>query len=85
MNRFFSEVLERHPPPTRGGKAPRLMYVTQAEARPPIFVAMCSHAEALPDSYKRFVTNQLRDAFGFESIPLTVRYRARRRRQEPES
>ncbi len=83
LNRFFAEVLERHPPPTRGGKAPRLMYVTQAETRPPVFVAMCSHADALADSYRRFVANQLREAFGFESIPLVVRFRSRRRRERP--
>jgi GTP-binding protein len=82
LNRFFAEVLERHPPPTRGGKAPRLMYVTQAQTRPPLFVAMCSAPEALADSYKRFVTNKLREAFGFSSIPLVVRYRARRQRDD---
>ncbi len=85
LNRFFAEVLERHPPPTRGGKAPRLMYVTQAETRPPVFVAMCSHADSLADSYRRFVANQLREAFGFESIPLAVRFRSRRRRERPQT
>lgn len=79
LNRFFSEVLERHPPPTHGGKAPRLYYVTQAETRPPVFVAMCSVPEALTGAYKRFVSNQLRSAFGFESVPVAVRFRARRR------
>jgi GTP-binding protein len=84
LNRFFAEVLERHPPPTKSGKAPRLMYVTQAETRPPIFVAMCNAPEALAESYRRFVVNQLRTAFGFESVPVTVRYRARRRRESPD-
>lgn len=82
LNRFFSEVLERHPPPTRSGKAPRIMYVTQAQTSPPVFVAMCNAPDALAESYRRFVINQLRQAFGFESIPLTVRYRERRRRDE---
>jgi len=84
LNRFFSEVLERHPPPTKSGKAPRLLYVTQAESSPPIFVAMCSAPDALAESYRRFVVNQLRAAFGFQSIPLTVRYRERRRRESPD-
>lgn len=81
LNRFFAEVLERHPPPTKGGRAPRLYYVTQAQSAPPVFVAMCSHEEQIAESYKRFVNNQIRDAFGFHSIPITVRFRARRRRE----
>ena len=40
LNRFFEKVLDTHPPPTSGGKAPRLFYVTQAEASPPTFVVM---------------------------------------------
>ncbi len=81
LNRFFAEVLERKPPPTQSGRAPRLFYVTQAQTNPPVFIAMCSAPEAISESYRRFVVNQLRAAFGFDSIPITVRYRARRRRQ----
>ena len=81
LNRFFDEVLERRPPPTKGGKAPRLYYVTQAETRPPVFVAMCNLPESLQESYRRFVINQLRDAFGFQAVPVKVRYRPRRRRE----
>ncbi len=81
LNRFFEEVLERHPPPTKSGRAPRLYYVTQAQSSPPVFVAMCSHPDAIPEAYRRFVTNQLRQAFGFESIPIRLRFKARRRNE----
>ncbi len=83
LNRFFTEVLERRAPPTRGGKAPRLYYVTQAQTKPPLFVAMCNAPDLIDESYKRFVVNQLREAFGFESVPVRVSYRARRRRETP--
>lgn len=79
LNRFFEQVLERQQPPTRGGRAPRVYYVTQAEVAPPLFVVMCSHPEAIADSYKRFVMNQIRSAFGFEAIPLRIAWRARSR------
>src|SRR5262249_15074577 len=36
LNRFFEKVLATHPPPTSGGRAPRLYYITQAEASPPL-------------------------------------------------
>jgi GTP-binding protein len=79
LNRFFEHVLETRPPPTMGGRAPRLYYVTQASTAPPTFVAMTSAPEAIHFSYQRFVVNRLRENFGFEGVPVRVHYRARRR------
>lgn len=81
LNRFFEQVLSTHPPPTHGGRAPRIYYVTQAETSPPVFVAMSNAPESIKDSYKRFVVGQLRKAFGFESVPVMVRYRRKSRRE----
>jgi GTP-binding protein len=78
LNRFFEQVLETHPPPTSGGKAPRLYYVTQAETAPPTFVAVTNAPDAIHFSYRRFVQNQLRKAFGFEGVPVRVHYKAKR-------
>jgi GTP-binding protein len=80
LNRFFEQVLLTHPPPTSGGRAPRLFYITQAEASPPLFVVMASDPEKIHVSYRRYVMNQLRKAFGFEGIPVRVKYKPRRRR-----
>jgi len=82
LNRFFEQVLETRPPPTMGGRAPRLYYVTQAEVAPPTFVVMTSAPDAIHFSYRRFVVNQLRAHFGFDGVPVRVHYRARRRRGE---
>lgn len=79
LNRFFEGVLATHPPPTQGGKAPRLYYVTQATSRPPLFVVMSNNPEAIHFSYQRYVVNQIRAAFGFEGVPVRVRYKARRK------
>lgn len=81
LNRFFEEVLERHPPPTSRGKAVRLYYVTQAEVRPPRFVVVTNEPEAVHFSYQRYVGNALRERFGFHGTPLRVTYRARSRRE----
>jgi GTP-binding protein len=80
LNRFFEAVIATHPPPTHGGRAPRLFYITQAESSPPLFVVMASDPEKLHFSYQRYVTNQLRETFGFEGVPVRVRYKARRRK-----
>ncbi len=77
LNRFFRDVIERQPPPTDGGRAPRIFYVTQAESSPPLFVAMSSGAANIKTSYQRFVTNQMRATFGFEGVPIKVHYKER--------
>ncbi len=82
LNRFFEQVIELKPPPTMGGRSPRLYYVTQAEVSPPTFIAMTNAPDAIHFSYRRFVTNQLREHFGFEGVPVRVHYKARRRRGE---
>jgi len=79
LNRFFEQVLEVKPPPTSGGRAPRLYYITQAETAPPLFVVQSSSPESVHFSYQRFVINQLREQFGFEGVPVRVVYRERRR------
>ncbi|HVJ89240.1 MAG TPA: ribosome biogenesis GTPase Der [Labilithrix sp.] len=79
LNRFFETVLETRPPPTSGGRAPRLYYITQAEASPPLFVVISSSPESVHFSYQRFVSNQLRKHFGFEGVPVRVVYREKRR------
>ena len=82
LNRFFESVLTNHPPPTSKGRAPRIYYVTQAESHPPRFVAMCNTPEYITEAYKRFVANQIRKAFDFRAVPITVDYRARKRNEE---
>ncbi len=79
LNRFFDEVLATHPPPTKGGKAPRLYFITQAESRPPLFVVMTNAPDAIHMSYHRYIANQLRKRFDIEGIPIRIRYKARRK------
>ena len=78
LNRFFAEVLEMRPPPTSGGKAPRLYYITQAQVAPPTFVAISNAPDAIHFSYQRFLINQLRLRFDFEGSPLRVHYKQKR-------
>ncbi|HVY27677.1 MAG TPA: ribosome biogenesis GTPase Der [Polyangiaceae bacterium] len=83
LNRFFRNVIERQPPPTDGGRAPRIFYVTQAESAPPLFVAMCSGAANIKTSYQRFVVNQLRKTFNFEGVPIQVHYKEKSKKILP--
>jgi GTP-binding protein len=82
LNRFFEQVLDTRPPPTMGGKAPRLYFITQTSVAPPTFVAMSNAPDSIHFSYQRYVANQLRKRFGFLGSPIRVYYRQKRRRQD---
>lgn len=81
MNRFFEEVLARHPPPTMHGRETRLYYVTQALVRPPTFAVVTNEPEGVHFSYQRYVVNQIRERFGFRGTPIRVRYRKKSRKK----
>jgi GTP-binding protein len=82
LNRFFEEVLEHHPPPTARGKPVRLYYVTQAETRPPRFVAVTNEPEIIHFSYERYIQNALRERFGFEGTPIRITYRSKNKQDK---
>ncbi len=75
LNRWFEDVTAAHPPPAVSGRRLRLNYITQAKARPPSFVLFCTRADALPDAYKRYLVNSLRDAFDLPGTPIRLMLR----------
>jgi GTP-binding protein len=80
LNRFFEEVLEKHPPPTMHHRTIRLYYITQATIGPPTFVIMTNETKGVHFSYQRYVVNQIRKRFGFQGTPIRVRYRGKKKR-----
>ncbi len=79
LNRFFAEVCERYPPTSRGGKLVTVHYLTQGGIRPPTFLLWANRADLVDESYRRFVTNQLRQRYGFLGTPLRVVIKAKAR------
>ena len=78
LNRWLEEVLAAHPPPAVSGRRLKLNYITQPKTRPPSFVLFCTRADAVPDSYQRYLVNALRAAFDLPGVPirLTLREKA---------
>jgi GTP-binding protein len=78
LNRWLGDVISAHPPPAVSGRRIRLDYVTQPKARPPSFVLFCTRADAVPAAYRRYLVNELRDAFDMPGTPirLTLREKA---------
>lgn len=76
LNQWLSAMTEAHPPPAPGGRRIRLRYMTQVKTRPPGFVIMCSHPEDLPDSYRRYLVNGLRQDFDLPGTPVRITFRS---------
>jgi GTP-binding protein len=75
INNWMKAAIERHPPPAVHGRRIKPRYITQIKTRPPTFVLMCSRASELPESYRRYLVNGIREAFELMATPvrLTVR------------
>jgi GTP-binding protein len=72
LNEWLHAVVARNPPPAVHGKRIKPRYLTQIKARPPTFVLLCSRADELPESYKRYLVNALRDAFDLHAAPVRL-------------
>ncbi|MCE8456818.1 ribosome biogenesis GTPase Der, partial [Rhodovulum sulfidophilum] len=75
LNRWLSGMLEMHPPPAPGGRRIKLRYMTQVKTRPPAFVVMASLPEKLPESYRRYLVNGLREDFEMPGTPIRLTFR----------
>jgi GTP-binding protein len=75
LNRWFESALERFPPPLVEGRRLKLRYITQVKARPPTFALFGTRAEQTPDTYHRYLVNNLRDAFDMPGVPIRLMLR----------
>jgi len=75
LNDWLNDVVQNHQPPAKSGRRIKLRYITQSSARPPTFVIFTSSPEGIPDSYKKYLTNELRRVFGFKLSPLRLYFR----------
>jgi GTPase len=75
LNRWFEQAISANPPPAVSGRRLKLNYITQNKARPPSFVLFCSRADAVPQSYLRYLTNSLREAFDLPGTPVRITLR----------
>ena len=78
LNRWFETMLARHTLPLVEGRRLKLRYITQAKARPPTFVVFGTRAELLPEDYRRYLVNGLREAFGLPGVPIRLQTRGTR-------
>ncbi|GEO84026.1 MULTISPECIES: ribosome biogenesis GTPase Der [Alphaproteobacteria] len=76
LNRWLEHTQVQHPPPAVSGRRIKLKYMTQVKARPPAFMISCTRADALPESYVRYLTNGLRADFDMPGVPIRIHFKA---------
>ena len=75
LNRWLLATTQSHPPPAVSGRRIKLKYLTQSKTRPPTFFLSCSRPEALPESYRRYLVNGLREDFKLAGVPIRLMLR----------
>ena len=72
LNDWLALALQRHPPPAVNNRRIKPKYATQIKTRPPTFVMFANRAEQLPDHYRRYLINSIRESFDLPGVPLRV-------------
>jgi len=79
LNEVLMDAQLMTPPPTHKGKRLKIYYASQVAVAPPTIVLFVNDPELLHFSYKRFLENSLREAFGFQGTTLRILARERNR------
>jgi GTP-binding protein len=77
LNRMVRQAVDRLAPPLVRGRRPKILYATQVAIAPPTFVVFVSGSADLHFSYRRYLENRLREAYGFDGTPLRLHVRER--------
>jgi GTP-binding protein len=77
LNKVVRRAVEDRPPPIRKGKQFKVLYAAQGKERTPTIVLFVNDPELSHFSYRRYLENQIRAAFGFEGVPLRILLRKR--------
>lgn len=78
VNDVLRALVARQPPPHNRGIPVKLLYATQVESAPPLFTIFTNYPKAIPENYERYLLNGFREAWGFEGVPIRIRFKARR-------
>jgi len=77
LNRLVEDAVSQHAPPSKRGKRLRIYYATQVKVAPPTFVLFVNDPRLVHFTYRRYLENRFREAFGFEGSPLRLAFRKR--------
>ena len=75
LNEVVEAAVRRQPPPSLNGQYIKIKYASQVRDEPPVFAFFCNQPQGVKESYRRYLENRLREAFGFEGVPLTLSFK----------
>ena len=75
LNDLLLPIIEATPPPSVKGKYVNIKFVTQLPTHAPAFAFFCNLPQYIPDSYKRFLENKIRENYNFMGIPIRIFFR----------
>jgi len=77
LNEVIEKALRRHTLPSMHGQVIRIYYATQYETRPPKIAIVMNKPKGLHFTYRRYLTNKMREAFDFTGTPLLFKAKKR--------
>lgn len=72
LNKFVARALQLNHPPMLLGKRLRIYYMAQVDTAPPRFVLFVNYSDLMTDTYKKYLYNRFREAFGFTGVPIKL-------------
>ncbi len=78
LNTFLYRAVNEYKPASFHGKAVSFGYMTQARPKPPTFVVLVNDPARVHFTYRRYLLNRFREEFGFEGLPVTIRFRSKK-------
>jgi GTP-binding protein len=75
LNDTMLPIIDQNPPPSLKGKYVKIKYVQQLPTHAPAFAFFCNLPQYVPDSYKRFLENRMREIYNFEGVPIRIFFR----------
>ncbi len=75
LNTWLHDATQKHPPPAVAGRRIKIRFMAQVNTRPPTFMAHCQRADDLPESYRRYLVNGIREAFDIHAVPIRLMVR----------
>jgi len=77
LNKIIERAVQRNEPSLHKGKRLKFYFATQVATKPPTFVLFVNYPEAVHFSYRRYLTNKIREGAGLDITPVKVMFRQR--------
>ena len=75
LNETLLADVKHFPPRSRSGKEIKIKYISQVKSKPPVFAFFCNEPKLIDDTYKRYLTNKIRDHYVFTGVPILLSFK----------